>query len=216
MKLDDRVDGGGLGASLVIALVAVGVAGCSREAEVRSPYAAEFANARNEATTETGLKILEDDVITPAEYQQVEDASVQCMRDQGLVVKVEDEGGLTTELVGLTEDSPQEEIDAMNAEIDAVQKECRAKFDMGPISLLYWEVRRNPENVDFNQAIADCMVRGGHRDEGYDKEAYSQELARYSITLKAAADGTEYEVEGDLSGQELPPEMTACQQDPTS
>ena len=102
----------------------------------------------------------------------------------------------------------------MNAQIDAVQRECRAKFDMGPISLLYWELRRNPENVDFNQAIADCMVRGGHRDEGYDKEAYSQELARYAITLKAADDGTEYEVEGDLSGQELPPEMAACQQDP--
>lgn len=199
---------------MVLALVAVLVTGCSGEAEVRNPFAAEFAQARNEVTTETGRKILEDDVISATEYQQVEDASVQCMRDQGLVVKVEDEGGFTTELVGLTEHSPQEELDAMNAQIDAVQRECRAKFDMGPISLLYWELRRNPDNVDFNQAIADCMVRGGHRDEGYDKEAYSQELARYAITLKAADDGTEYEVEGDLSGQELPPEMAACQQDP--
>ncbi|RXR25719.1 hypothetical protein EQW78_11950 [Oerskovia turbata] len=198
----------------LVAVAVMAVPGCAPgPEEEENPYAAEFASARNAATTDTGRKILEDDVITAAEYQEVEEASVQCMRDQGLGVTIEDGGGVTIGKEGWTMDTPQAESDAISAQVDAVRAECWAKFDMGVLHL-YWELRRNPENVDFNQAIAGCMVRGGHRDEGYDKEAYTEELARYSITLKAAADGTDVEVEGDMSGQELPPEMAACQESP--
>lgn len=196
-----------------LATIAI-LAGCTPGTDQdANPYAAEFAQARNEATTEAARKILEDDVITAAEYEQVQEASVQCMRDQGLVVTIEEEGGLTFELVGLNADSPQEEIDAMNAQIEEVRQECSKKFDLSALGL-YWDVVQNPEKEDMLQAIAACMVRGGHRDKGYDKEAYSEELARYSITLKTAADGSDFEVEGDLSGQPLPPEMAACQENP--
>lgn len=197
----------------MIALVAVMSTGCAEEAEVRNPYAVEFAEARSEATTEVARTILEDDVITAAEYELVQEASVQCMRDRGFGVRIDDEGGVTIEEEGWTEDTPTAESDAISAQIDAVRDECWAKFDMGVLDL-YWEVRWNPTNEDMLQSIADCLVRGGHRDKGYDKEAYTEEVSRYSVTLESAPDGSTIEVEGDLSGQPLPPEMAACQEDP--
>lgn len=199
----------------MLALVAVAVlalSACSAAPEQESPYAAEFAQARNEATTEAAREILADDVITAAEYRQAQEASVECMRDQGITVKINDDG-LEFELVGATEDTPQEVLDAMNAEIDAVSQECGRKFDMHLLAL-YREVQFNPENRDMMQAFADCLVRGGHRDEGYTKDAYIAEVSRYTITPQLQEDGTEIAVEGDLSDQPKPPEMTACEQDP--
>lgn len=75
----------------VLALVAVAVmavSACSPGPEEDGTYAAEFAKARNDATTEVARKILEDDVITEAEFRPVQDASIQCMRDQGLTVEL--------------------------------------------------------------------------------------------------------------------------------
>lgn len=197
-----------------LAVIAI-LAGCTPDtAPDADPYAAEFAQARNDATTEAARTILEDDVITAAEYGQVKDASIRCMRDQGFTVELSEVGGLTFENVGSTWDTPQEELDAWEARTTAVMDECEGTFDVRVLEPLYWSVVDNPDAEDLLQAVADCLVRGGHRDDGYDKKAYIEELSQYATTMNVADDGSTTETPGALLGQPLPPEMTACEQSP--
>jgi hypothetical protein len=195
---------------VVVAAVLV-TSACTAGQEDVDPYAAEVDQARNEATTEATREILKDDVITAAEYGQVKDASVQCMRDQGLSVEITEEGGLSFEHVGSNWDTTQEETDAWEARITSTMDECEGKFDLAAIESLYWSVTDNPQNTDLLQAVADCLVRGGHRDEGYDKEDYIEEASRYGTSVNTAADGSTTEVPGALSGQPMPAELAACQ-----
>lgn len=204
----------GLGAVLVLVLVVVGATGCSGEAEVRNPYAAEFAKARDEVTAEVSRAILEDDVITSAEYDQVKDESVQCMRDQGLAASRTEGGGVKVEDVGSTWDTPQDQLDAERARSEAIMGECEEKVDLAVLEALYWAVADNPENTDLMQAVADCLVRGGHRDEGYDKADYIEEMSSYGTSMNVADDGSTTETPGALAGQAPPSEMTACERDP--
>ncbi|TGJ96265.1 hypothetical protein DLJ96_11040 [Actinotalea fermentans ATCC 43279 = JCM 9966 = DSM 3133] len=199
---------------LMLALAAVGVTGCSGEAEAPNPYAAEFAKARSEVTTEVARKILEDDVITAAEYRPVKDASIQCMRDQGLTVELNEVGGLTFENVGSTWDTSQEELDAWEVRMTTAMDECEGKFDIPVLESLYGSVTDNPDNKDLLQAVADCLVRGGHRDEGYDKADYIEEMSSYATSMNVADDGSTTETPGALAGQAPPSEMTACERDP--
>ena len=204
----------GAGASLGIALAVALVTGCSGESEVRNPYAAEFAKARDEVTAEVSRAILEDDIITAAEYDQVKDESVQCMRDQGLEASRTQEGGVKVEGVGSTLDTPQDQLDADRARREAIMAECEKKVDLAVLEALYWAVADNPENTDLMQAVADCLVRGGHRDEGYDKADYIEEMSSYGTGMNVADDGSTTETPGALAGQAPPLEMTACERDP--
>lgn len=200
---------------MVMVVVALATAACTVAPEQdENPYAAEFVQARDEATTEAARAILADDVITAAEYWQAKDASIQCMRDQGLSVEATEEGGLSFEHVGSNWDTTQEETDAMNARISAVSKECEGKFDIPVLEALYGAVVENPSNKDLFQAVADCLVRGGHRDEGYDKADYIEEMSSYGTTTNLADDGSTTETPGALAGQTPPSEITACEQDP--
>lgn len=191
------------------------VSGCAPGPEEQeNPYAAEFAKARADATTDAARTILEDDVITTAEFDQVKDASVQCMRDEGLTVELSETGGLIFENVGSTWDTPQAELDAWEARMTTAMGECEGKFDIPVLEALYGAVTDNPDNKDLLQAVADCLVRGGHRDEGYDKADYIEEMSSYGTTMNVADDGTTTETPGALAGQAPPSEMTACAQDP--
>lgn len=204
---------------MVMVVVALATAACTVAPEQdENPYAAEFAQARNEATTEAARAILADDVITAAEYQQTKEASVQCMRDQGLSVEATEEGGLAFEHVGSNWDTTQEESDAMTARIERTMRECEEEFDLAALESLYWSVTDNPQNTDLLQAVADCLVRGGHREKGYDKKDYVEEMSRYGTTAEVSDDGSgnglqthsEPVVQGAPPGPVPPPELTAC------
>ncbi len=52
--------------------------------------------------------------------------------------------------------------------------ECSNK-SVGEVELLYQQLRRNPDAVDEQQAMADCLVRQGLVEPGYTGEDYTRD-----------------------------------------
>lgn len=125
------------------------LSGCSSESETTSdsPWAAEFDQAMQDARTDLQREILEDYVVTDAEYAELQSLQKQCIEGLGLEVSVLDTGGFS--VIGeLTE---QQWTDVDECDYTTVY----------PVEHLFWGTRNNPENRDQGELVKGCLRSHG-------------------------------------------------------
>ncbi|MFF2620488.1 hypothetical protein [Oerskovia jenensis] len=155
---------------VVAALVALG--GCSTApSESEGPFAAEFAQARNQATTDFEREVLEDDEIAEAELDEARQRFERCVEDLGYLVTF-GEHGMRIEYPG---------VDASNAAETEAASEKAFECEVGSTSViepLYAAVRSNPEGGDYRQNAVECLIRHGVAPES----ARAEDLESYTVS----------------------------------
>lgn len=115
-------------------------------------YSAEFAAAKAAATTDFERKVLDDDVITRAEFTEARNLYFRCIRARGLeVTTTPSESGLG----GLSVTGSWEQ-----SAVDSALSECLSGTTE-VIEPLYVELVTNPDKRDLNDLIAECLVAFG-------------------------------------------------------
>lgn len=145
-------------AVLSVCAIVLVTSACSEKVEVLdSPYRAEFDAALGRVTTDFERSVLGDGVITDAEYAEAQQRYVSCVEDQGysLVVRASPNGDPIYEFdTGLPPDDSFEEA---RAAAFAAYDEC-GLVTIREIEPLKRAIEANPQNVDREQAIIDCLV----------------------------------------------------------
>ncbi|MDR1449845.1 MAG: hypothetical protein LBI84_06545 [Propionibacteriaceae bacterium] len=138
-------------ASAVVAgaLLALVLPGCGgAPAADSNPYAQDFAAARGQTDVKEVLDALADDVVSDAEYSQIEQLTIECLADRGIKAESLGEGELRIEHPpSLTPD-----------EVTAAHDLCAGpRLDL--VSPLYWDVRANPQKEDWSAVTLRCFKR---------------------------------------------------------
>lgn len=123
--------------------------GCSGVSVTSNPYADDFRQARDLASSDFERAVLEDDRITREEYEEAVQRFVECVKGKGVrITPVEKHGSYIYQSSGSME------------HFDAATAEC----EIGTTSLiepLFNEVLTNPEKLEWEEAVARCYVTAG-------------------------------------------------------
>lgn len=134
--------------------------------DIPQPYQVEIDEARAKAN-DFQFAVLEDGLITDAEFLETQDRYVSCMADRGIEVLG---GGIGQSFSRV---SNPNDILGVTAEF-----ECdNATF--GPIEPLFTAMRKNPENQDFLEIFVQCLIDQGVAPAGFtgrDYEALYEDL----------------------------------------
>lgn len=181
--------------SLGVAVVAVGflagLSACSAGQEptdaFSGPYGAQVKAAYESATDPAVKAALADGKITQAEYDAAVQRAVKCAADQGVTVTAEKQPG------GLYQYSL---VRSTNG--DAVFTSCEDST-LSPIELLYGAMVQNPQNLDMNDVMADCLKQAGVVPRDYTGK-------QFSADSKASS--------GPFAGPTLDPAVHQCLANP--
>ncbi|MFF2389362.1 hypothetical protein [Agromyces sp. NPDC058104] len=131
-------------------------AGCSSAEESSDPWAAQIRDAKASAASDFERDVLNDDVISRAEYEEAMDRFVQCMNDSGLPTSK----GVAGDFYNVSTSYPN------GADTSgAVESEC-GQGTNGLIEVLYVSMTQNPENRPYNEVLAECFQRTGITKDG--------------------------------------------------
>ncbi len=183
----------------VLTTVIAGV-GCSGPAPATNPYAEDFRQAKEFATSDFERAVLEDGEITRAEYEEAMQRYVSCIRDGGGNVELKDQSGYYVYQVS-------GDIDAY----DRMSDGC-ARGTTALIEPLYVDVLMNPDKLDPDEALARCFVAAG-----LVKAPFGAQDLRDLMTA-AGADGDSSGTPVDPAAQELvnSEKSIKCMENPSS
>lgn len=151
------------------------------------PYAKEFAEARNRATSDFERAVLADDLITHAEYAEAVDRFVTCMQDAGydfVAVPGPDVPGMWW-YESRIPDVAMQSTPVMEA-YSADQKEDFDRCSEGTtfvIEALYGAILTNPTNADRTALIVTCFQRTGLAESDYTAADFAANFAREGGTF---------------------------------
>jgi len=129
------------------------------------PYTSEIEQAGRDATSDFERQVFSDGQISRKEYDESADRYIRCLNDNGLSASTELQDGLNTYAIqyppGTTNASEAESRCAVGTTI--------------LIEPLYGNILLNPDNVDFDELVVDCLKRNGIVDQDYTKADLLQE-----------------------------------------
>jgi hypothetical protein len=138
-------------------LLALSVSACSNSsrAETDSPYAADLAAAKARAQGGLAQQILDDGVITRAEYTAAIQSVVSCMRAKGFDTKEE-----LNAASGLYQYRTVEKDDPSTAEVEGPDSgpainEC--EVPVADVVAIYSAIQRNPRKLDEDVLTLSCL-----------------------------------------------------------
>jgi len=159
--------------------VSVLLAGCSPAAQQPGPYAAEYAQAIQEAKSDYVRQILQSGHITAADMKDAEQHVIKCTADVGFVVTYNtDQWGIDRYTLTYYDDDPP-----TSAQMAAIN-DCVDQW-MGPIDQLYQKQYANPNNQDWNGLVAACLVRKSVAPAGFTGRDYADLIAQNSQTISS-------------------------------
>ena len=155
-------------------LIVGGVSACSpAPAPSDTPYAAEFEQARAEATSDFERDVLSDSKIDRQEYDEAVQRYIDCLNSSGLSAVAEpQDGGLYQ--YAITYPDGADPI-AASAETDCL---VGTKNIIEP---LYATTIQNPGNEDPVKVLLACLVRHGVVDSSYSIADLKKELRESPI-----------------------------------
>ncbi|MDR1033298.1 MAG: hypothetical protein LBL41_00775 [Bifidobacteriaceae bacterium] len=180
-----------------------------------SPYAEEFAGAREKATSDIQREILADDVITEAEIKEATSLFTDCLRSHDIRYSIGADYGVAIE--SATEDT---------ASTNKYQIECQDSTVGEYLQSLYADTKYNPTKVEENALYATCLVRRGIVPDDFTAEDfkyyYDKSVVSSDVVVEFDEDGNmsgtithegkTYDVTVDENGMPIMPEET--QKDP--
>lgn len=142
-------------------------------------YAAELATAKGQATTDFERRILDDDVITRAEFLEAKALYYRCLRSYGLVVTPNDP---QSDLGGFSVGGTWDE-----SVVNTVLAECPAGT-IDVIEPLYASMVKNPQKRDLNDLLAECLVAVGVVEPPFTGKDYARGSQGSEFNLRVMDD----------------------------
>lgn len=133
--------------------------------DTSDPYASQIAAARQKATSDFERQVLEDGVITRAEYEEANQRLVACAKSRGVDIGLHDQSGYYIYSV--------QNYDANERIVQDCQTGTTALI--GP---LYVDMLINPKKQDIHELIAECLVASGLAPTGFSKTDFDQGLQK--------------------------------------
>lgn len=125
------------------------VIGCSDQGVTSGPYAEDFRQAKDLATSDFERAVLKDGKVSRSEYEEAMQRFVSCVRDGGGSVELSDQSGYYIyNVVGDTD------------LYDEISDGC-SQGSTVLIEPLYVDTLTNPDKIDSDEAIARCYVAAG-------------------------------------------------------
>lgn len=130
-------------------------------------WAAEFERVTQETQNELARSILEDQMITDLELEEVREAFRTCVAPIGITeVDFTVSGAMQTNTPeGVDPSTIQETLDR-----------CGTETGYDAVAYLYGQVTTNPNNEDPSKVMVECLVRHGAVEPGYSAEDYNKEM----------------------------------------
>ncbi|MFW0774782.1 hypothetical protein ACLRGI_16610 [Paenarthrobacter nitroguajacolicus] len=158
-----------LGASVLL-VTSLFLASCAEQetAAVDHGWAADIDAAKNRATSQFEKEVLSDGVVTRAEKEESMQRWISCMTDRGhtATVELDDNGNEVTVTTASIEGS---------AQVNADSTRC-AEGTIKIIPGLYEAMQQNPENRDYDELYAECLVRHGVVEPPFSAKDFSDAL----------------------------------------
>jgi hypothetical protein len=209
-------------ATTMAALATLAIGGCSSSPQDEtasagnSPYAQEIEELRSRTDSDFIRRVLADGEISAAEMAESEAGTLACIDREDLnmrfVTHPDGSRGLRW-----TDSGPLDD-DAMHA--------CSRAWDDG-LGSIYESIRVNPNNEDFAELVAACLVRTGLAPDGFtseDLEALMKSGSRgMEVTFDHDGNVIDDRVDREVADEHplLPggvplwgPETAACQSNP--
>lgn len=128
--------------------------------EFSGPWADDIAHTYEELGTDFSRTALADSAISDVEYQEGMALIQECYDAAGFTVEYDKYGFETVTSVGGEEDP----MDVMN----------RCAFADGGVAVLYQQMKANPENVEQETLVAECLVREGVVEPGFTGQDFTE------------------------------------------
>lgn len=147
------------------------------EADLPEVYRDAFAQMRTVTKDPEVLAMLADNWISDAEWRNLADRYLDCVAARGL----EGELAETEFAYGITSDSQQQlqqglpNLEEARQHMDQVVDTCLEESNLR-VGMLYFELRNNPEGVDFYEAARRCFQREGNLEYANLSDVEIQEL----------------------------------------
>jgi hypothetical protein len=140
--------------------------------EFKGPWASTFKENYAAARSPFERSVLKDEKITDQELSETLDRFTACLEDYGHYdVKIREDSSFTFQ-------SPD------NASSDETQQqvsECSAESGEGAIASLHAYIRINPDNLDVDTIMAECLVRKKAVDPSYSASDFAADAPEQSF-----------------------------------
>lgn len=157
------------GASLIL----FGVGACSAQSDSSDgPYAAQFEQARQRSVTDLQRDVLSDDRITDEEFREIRQSYIDCLSKAGISATA----------------NPNGQYDFALAPTGVQEEEERRCSDetIGSIEGLYYSLKVNPNNEDFNELIAECLKNNQVVEDSFTTKDWERFVAAFAAAQGAA------------------------------
>ena len=149
---------------IVVIMVVACLSGCATTPSARDTIAPMWRDYIDQAlsdpnTSDLVRHILEDYVITDAEFQEARGQFKQCMADKGWTVSF---GEHTTSISGAI-GGPHEGATSANDDPTQDMDQCE-QLSIGPIEMIYNGLTYNPEGLSLVQSTRKCFEKYGVTD----------------------------------------------------
>jgi hypothetical protein len=132
------------------------------------PWTEEFREALRQGVSPYEAAILRDGEVTAAELEDAHHRVRQCLRESGLDIEYDPDGGF--ELSSRDGKYPDDFFERS----DPVLRACEERYDEH-VTMLFEETRRNPEKQDEAKITVACLRRSGLVGEDYTERKWRAE-----------------------------------------
>ncbi|MDR1033500.1 MAG: hypothetical protein LBL41_01850 [Bifidobacteriaceae bacterium] len=139
-----------------------------------SPYAEDFAEAREHVTNDMQLEILADDGITEAEIKELTTLYTTCLREHDIDYDMDKYYGIA---IG---EGGGEKSD-----------ECR-RSSVGNLQSLYQTTTINPTRIEDDELVLQCLIRREVFTKDFTIDEYKYYRYQNPIGFESTEDGTTY------------------------
>lgn len=145
------------------------IASCtaSLESPENGPWKDEIAAALKDDFTPYLEEVLADGKISESEMGETQDRLIACLSDGGIADASFDPDGLG----GWGFPTP---ANISEDEVNRIVGDCENNISFPVIQMLYLGMRNNPQNIDFNIVVAQCLVAKGVVHPGFSADDYRQ------------------------------------------
>ncbi|WP_156027478.1 hypothetical protein [Mycetocola saprophilus] len=176
-----------LGGGLLMLCLIFGATGCmtgnpseasqrgSAVPEFSGPWADGFRSGYENATSEIERKILATGKITEQQLVESREPLITCLASRDVTITFDSTGGSTL----TSKRAPQP-----SAERTRIYNECVDSTGT-EVDFLYWQMKRNPDNLDEFTIVAKCLVDKKKVDPGYRAKDYGRDFSANAFPFSA-------------------------------
>jgi hypothetical protein len=131
------------------------------------PYAEDFKQIADMHPAKITYNIIKDEKITLSELNDLINLYKKCLTNMGYKVSVDLKGNQSIK--------PSAHIKDRNT-LSNDSEMCDKKYAFTDVQSLYWDIKGNPNNLDFEKIMTECLIRNKMVPNDYTKEDWRNDF----------------------------------------